>query len=323
VLSLAPAALARDGHYYDGDQAPKDVDKRHFLKMYKVERHLDLEDTEFKTVKVTCTDPHDLATDGMWRIDHVDQDDHGNQPLADIDVYSSYSDPDDPATYVFEIYNNAEGRAQMKLFLTCLGWKTEPNSHQHKWALKKPWRYFDYSRPLGQDAFGSPADECGKRALAVSPGYEWRKGFGELYRSSAIDGDLRGWEWGFFVTLLDEFTGDAQVRVSLRCLKVRSSKSDGHRHDIVRAFRPSFPPPFTKVPAETTDTYTRSCGLHEKGMVHSFDLDPEHHGQNVWYLGQDPRLRDRAYRVRNDNTWPVWVQFGAVCFNDRTGRKEH
>src|SRR5688500_6410181 len=77
ALSFAPAALAQDAggdeHMYDNDQAPKDVVKRHFLKMYKVEEHLDLEPAEFKTVRVECTEPTDLATDGMWRIDHVDQ----------------------------------------------------------------------------------------------------------------------------------------------------------------------------------------------------------------------------------------------------------
>jgi hypothetical protein len=324
ALSFAPVASAGDAggdeHLYDNDQAPKDVVKRHFLKMYKVEEHLDLEGDEFKTVRLECTDPYDLATDGMWRIDHVDQDQYGNQPLADIDVYAAYSDPNDPAAYIFQVYNNSEGRAQMKLFLTCLGWKTEPNSHQHKWSLKHPWRYYDYQRGLGQHAFGSGNGDCGADEIAVSPGYEWRRGFGELYKSTAITADVRGWEWGFFVTLLDDTTNDAEARVSFRCLKVKSSKYNFHHHKIMWAFRPFWPAPFTKIQAETTETRTRSCGLHEKGMVHSFDLDPELYGQNVWYLGQDPRLKARAYKVRNDNTWDVWVRFGLVCFNDRTSK---
>jgi hypothetical protein len=325
ALSFAPTALAGnaggDEHQYDNEQAPKDVVHRHFLKMYKVERHLDLEGGDFKTERVEC-EPYDLATDGMWRIDHVDQDEYGNKPLADIDVYSAYSDPNDPGAYVFQIYNNAEGRAQMKLFLTCLGWKTEPNSHQHKWFLKKPyWRYWDYQRGLGQHAFGSGNQECGKDQIAVSPGYEWRRGFGELYKSNAITGAVRGWEWGFFVTLLDDSTNDAEARVSFRCLQLPSSKYNFHRHKIMWRYLPKYPAPYTKIQAETTETRTRSCGPHEKAMVHSFDLDPDLYGQNVWYLGQDPRIKSRAYQVRNDNTWDVWVRFAAVCFNDRTGRK--
>jgi hypothetical protein len=326
AFSFAPTALAQDAggdeHLYDNDQAPKDVVHRHFLKMYKVEQHQDLEGDEYITVRVQCTDPYDLATDGMWRIDHVDQDEYGNQPLADIDVYAAYSDPNDPSTYVFEIFNNSEGRAQMKLFLTCLGWKTEPNSHRHKWSLKPPaWRSYDYDRGLGQHAFGSGNADCDKGEIAVSPGYQWTRGFGELYKSTAITGDDRGWEWGFFVTLLDDTTNDAQARVSFRCLKLRSSSYQKHHHKIMWAFRPTYPAPLTKIAAETTETRTRSCGLHEKAMVHSFDLDPELYGQNVWYLGQDPRIKSRAYKVRDDNTWDVWVSFGAVCFNDRTSRK--
>ncbi len=86
-------------------------------------------------------------------------------------------------------------------------------------------------------------------------------------------------------------------------------------------FLPKFPAPMTKIQAETEETRTRSCGPHEKAMVHSFDLDPEWYGQQPWYLGQDPRLKARAYKVMNHHTWDIWVQFGAICFNDRTGKK--
>lgn len=326
ALSIAPVAMAQDAggdeHQYDNDQAPKDVVHRHFLKMYKVESQLDLEPGEFKTVRLECTDPHDLATDGMWRIDHVDQDEFGQKPLADIDFYAAYSDPNDPAAYIFQVYNNAEGRGQMKLFLTCLGWKTEPNSHRHKWSLGgNKWRYFDYANTLGQYSFGSGNTECGKNEIAVSPGYEWRRGYGELFKSTASTGAVRGWDWGFFVTLLDDSTNDAEARVSHRCLRVSSSSYQFHRHKIMWKFRPSYPAPYTKIAAEQEETRTRSCGLHEKGMVHSFDLDPDGYGQNIWYLGQDPRLKARAYKVKNPYSYDAWVRFGLVCFNDRTDRK--
>ena len=326
ALTFSPAALAGAGgdeHLYDNDQAPKDVKNRHFLKMYKVEQHLDMEDSEYKEVEVACETPFDIATDGMWRIDHVDQDEYGEKPLGDIDVYAAYSHPSDPSRYVFKIYNNAEGRGQMKLFLTCLGEKTEINSHRHKWFLKAPYRYWDYTRGLGQHAFGSGNHECGPQEVAIAPGYDWMKGYGEIYKSHAIDDDVRGWEWGFFVALLDDVTNDAQARVSLRCLKLRSSNSHGHHHFIMRAFRPYFPENLTKIDAEQEQTRTRSCALHEKAMVHSFDLDPDPYGEQIWYLGNDPRLKSRAYKVKNVLDWDVWVRFGAVCFNDRTSRKFH
>lgn len=312
---------------FGNDQAPREVTQRHFLKLYKVEQHVDIGDTEFKIIELPCTNSDAIATDGMWRIDQVDQDESGEQPLADIDVYAAYSKPTDPSRYVFEIYNNSEGRAQMKIFATCLGRQTEPNSHRHSWSLQHPdWRYFDYTRTLGQHAFGSGNAECGPNEIAISPGYEWRRGFGELYKSTAITGAVRGWEWGFFVTLLDDTTGDAQARVSFRCLKLRSSSVSGpppHHHLIEWAFRPGFPLPLTQIQANTIETRTRTCGLHEKGMVHSFDLDPHLNGQNIWYLGQDPRIKKRAYKVKNPNPGIADVRFGVVCFNDRTGRKHH
>lgn len=317
----ALAGAGGDDGLYDGDQAPKDVENRHALRMYKVEQHLDLEEIDYATVRVTCSDDRDLAADGMWRIDHVDVDGSGIAPLGDIDVYAAYTDPADPASYIFEIYNNSEGRAQMKLFLTCLGHDTH-EGHQHRWQLRTPAvRQATFVRGSGQQAFGSAPKECGKNEIAVSPGFQWTRGYGEIYKSHAATAALRGWDWGFFVALVDESDGNAEVAVSLRCLKLRSTTANSHHHLIQPAFRPYFPENLTQIPAGQTQTRTRTCGLHEKAMVHSFDLDPSPYGEQIWYLGNDPRMKARAYRIKNVLSWDVWVKFGAVCFNDRTSRK--
>ena len=101
----------------------------HFLKIYKVEVQVDLDGGEYAHEHVYCN-PGDYAIDGMWRVDNVDQ---ANPQigifgdLRDVSVSRSYSDLQqggDPAKWHFEMTNHADGRAQLKIFSTCLGSKT-------------------------------------------------------------------------------------------------------------------------------------------------------------------------------------------------------
>ncbi len=50
----------------------------HDVKIYKNEKHVDIT-SDYKTADVKC-DGTDLAVDGMWRLDHIDQDE--DAPLA-------------------------------------------------------------------------------------------------------------------------------------------------------------------------------------------------------------------------------------------------
>lgn len=294
---------------------------RHLLELYKAERHVDLEGGDYVEADVACLDRRDIAVDGMWRIDHVDVEEDGNFPLGDVDVYRAEASRTDPSQYQFGFYNNGEGRAQVKIFATCLGRDTD-DDHQHLWQLDAVKRHYsDYTLDLDRHELSLGAKECRRGELAVSPGFDWDRGYGEIYRSGSASASLRGWSWGFFVSLLDEETGDARVRLSHRCLRLRSSAAGNgpHAHRIVAKFHPEFPPPPTTIAAGALETRTRTCGHHEKAMLHWFELDPYFDSQRFWFLGMDPRLKSRAYRVWNrDSSSDHEARFGAVCFNDRS-----
>src|SRR5581483_5747390 len=100
----------------------------HFLGMYKVEKHLDIQG-EGGSYSISCNDPSDIAVDGMWRIDNVEQDnDYYYAPLHNtpfwydvnlaVEPVAAYSSAKD--TYTFKFLPQSGGDAQGKLFLTCL-----------------------------------------------------------------------------------------------------------------------------------------------------------------------------------------------------------
>src|SRR3954454_22360370 len=117
--------------------ANADTATKHFLKMYKVEKQIDLAgefpDNSFHE-HLYC-DAGDYAVDGMWRVEHVDQ---ANAQLGefgderDVRFDASYGDDVDPTKWHFRGINNADGRAQVKLWVTCLGGQTnEVAGHTH------------------------------------------------------------------------------------------------------------------------------------------------------------------------------------------------
>lgn len=345
ALPYAAAASHDDGNF---DQAPLRAEKRHFLKMYKVEKHLSLQSGEdgndyyhqssdpSKDTHVYCN-PGDIAIDGMWRIDSVDQDEHGVQNLTDVNIYKSYADANDHSKWHFEIYNNSEGQAQVKLFATCLGKKTAENGHQHEWVLlNNPGHFYDAPSEVALGWTGSlntSTSRCPSGYIAVAPGFGWvpaggvdPSSYGELVRSHPWDTALDAWNWNFYV-----YDAGA-VHLSLKCLKVKSTSASGHHHELLTKWRTDYTAPgpptlvgfLEWVKGNKVETKTVGCWSHSKAMLHSFNaFDFEHpeNGHRVWFLGMDPRPKKRAYKFWNKHHADQPVRVGAVCWNDRTGRK--
>src|SRR4051794_34717246 len=93
--------------------APGSALASHDLSIYKAEAHLDLVADEGSTT-VSCM-PGDHALDGMWRVDHADQDDYvapRDLIAGAVDVLAAY--PTDDRTYTFSFDKNAIGRVQVK-----------------------------------------------------------------------------------------------------------------------------------------------------------------------------------------------------------------
>ena len=340
MMALAPVASAE---HKPSHQAPLQVTHRHFLEMYKVEKVIDIEGDGLEVIHnddshVYCDDndtplnfaDDDLATDGMWKVVDVDQDEFGSRPFTDVKVYASYGDANQPSKWHFEFENRAEGRAQLKMYVTCLGWKTAPNSHQHEWTWTGHHTFSYVGVPTGQHAFSS-ANNCPANHIAVSPGFQFdrTKGVGDIYRSGYSTTSYRDWTWGFYVE------GPADLTLTFRCLQIKNGLggSPSHLHKLIYDFETgpafSFPPPNTSIagdppgPAQSVETRIRSCDSHEKGMVHYFNLEPVINGQhNLWFLGMDPRIKSRAYKVLNTNAAAQNAHFGLMCFNDRTDRRQ-
>jgi hypothetical protein len=361
TLALAPAAMA---DHKPGHQAPKNVTHRHFLKMYKVEKYITIPEptagvlhgtvppadaNEDTHVFCDTNDPNnftdnDLATDGMWKVVDVDQDTNNTRPFEELKVYASYRDHvptvnypgGDPSKWHFEFDNRTDSAVQIKMFVTCLGWKTEPNSHRHQWT----WSGVHHQNVVGnfgvysrQDA-DSAGDDCPSGTIAVSPGFQFDRtmGVGDIYRSRYRLNNYRGWSWGFWVE-----PGPFDLDLTFHCLDIptQPAGNPNHIHDLVFDFEPGafFPAiPNTNIagdpdgagPQRSVETRVRNCDSHEKGMVHSFDLDVGnlHAGHFLWFLGMDPRIKSRAYKILNTSTLAQDAQFGLMCFNDRTGRRK-
>ena len=346
LISLAATAFA---DHKPNQQAPLNVAHRHFLKMYKVEKVFDIEDGEYvhggapdQKTHVFCdsngvgTADDDIATDGMWKIVDADQDELGKRPWKDIKVYASYGDSVDRTKWHFEVENRTDGRAQLKFYATCLGYYTEPNSHQHNWLVDSQVLKTVTGTAVAQPAPPAPTtnervvDEtdlgsCPSGSIAIAPGFQWTTGYGDLYKSRYRSNAFNAWHWGFWVE-----PGNYTVELSHRCLYINSDNSSygyTHYHQLQYDFHPSSGiamTPDTGIGGgpQYRETRTRSCDSHEKGMVHSFDIDSDAMGQHLWFLGMTPKIKSRAYHILNEDAATHNAKFGLMCFNDRTGKRK-
>ena len=301
----------------------------HDLQLYKVEKHVDL-DSDDKTFELGCLNG-DYVLDGMWRIDHADQDDDDlalSSLARSTDVLEARAI--DTSTYRFHFVKWAIGRVQAKLFVTCIGQQTAPDGHQHPIKISDfktmPWQQWD-NQVLTFDGdydLGNGVTEyaCPAGWWAVTPGFvftsptsmESEPGFGRVFQSRYSDYRMRSWSWGF------QFgPSGGEVDTSLRCLRMRVDGNVGERHRLIAKYKQySFGPKKHKVTVGQA-----TCSDHYKALVSGFAIDLTGPGLNdpattQWYLGMDPRLKTRAFTVLNSGTDQESVDTRTLCLNDRT-----
>jgi hypothetical protein len=289
----------------------------HLLRLYKVEKHVDLEGDAQYNLK--CLNG-DYAVDGMWRVDHVDQDNDLPGNIKEyVAVYAAYPDSSDKSEYHFKIENLAGGDSQIKLFLTCLGKTTEPDGYVNSFNLSS--RKVDSHSGGPGLAFGwmPPNQECGNGEIAVAPGFEFFNGSGRLVGSRtslAGDGPPVGRNWSQ-VFMLDS---NSNWKTYMRCLQLKSNPGPGGKpaHKIL-VTRVGGPTSYMKmIPAGWEKEIQATCGEHYKGMVHGFDTTPGY-AQFLYFWGMDPRIKARAYLFFNhDYNNPIGVWTGLTCFKDKT-----
>jgi hypothetical protein len=288
----------------------------HPLKLYKVERHVDLEGDGSYTVSCTGSD---YAMDGMWRVDNVDQDsDIPGNIKTQVAVYGAYPDASDKSEYHFSLENLAGGDAQVKLFVTCLGKDTDAtNGHTVSWVLGARNTDPHASGP-GLGGGFMPAD-CAVGEIAVAPGFRFLNDtIGHIVASRTSlpgDGPAVGRNWSM-VFVLDYA---AQWETYTRCLRLKSNPGPGgHAHRIVVNRVGGNSGVLTPINPTWEVERQSSCGEQYKGLIHGFDTSMAS-APYLWFFGMDPRIKTRAYRFYNaDPVNPVGVWTGLTCFKDRT-----
>ena len=314
---LAPLAVAAGISSPAQGAAPR----LHHVKMYKVEAHVDLSgefpDNSLHT-HLYCR-PGDYAIDGMWRVDHVDQanppDTFGDE--RDVQVNASYGDNADASEWHFRFVNNADGDAQLKIFLTCIDSSTE-GQHGHSHPIVLSNRYDDNSNaamPSGATAMTHATQCTGANELAVAPGFNYTAGSGRIYRSWP-SANFRNWQWAFVVG------GPADLTVYHRCLAIKTGPGGNgpHAHRLYADWLPGYNGDFDNIPMSDSFERRLSCThqSYDKGMVGAFWInDPSH----VWWLGMDPRPKTRAYRFWNDGGGNHGTYVALLCIGSRTGKQ--
>ncbi len=273
----------------------------HELTPYKTEAQVDLEPGETRTVTLGCAGAG-IVSDGSVRVDHVDQ---GTGSLTDVQVLSAASTG--LGTWKAVVRNHATGRAQAKAFAVCLPGATEvadrqtghADGHAHTLSAdadqvvsSRAWNVGRHSTTLA----------CPIGSTPIAPGYSLSGGSARLVGSEPTSSGA--WELTFGV---DEPT---TATVSVRCLRTTTSAEQGHTHDlrfthVVRT---------VSVPADQNVEEQVICPDDAKGVVATWETCR----QGLVPLGNDPRLKTRAFRLLNTTGSSLTGTVDLVCLNDRT-----
>jgi hypothetical protein len=312
--------------------------KAHFLGMYKVEKQVDVQG-EGEDYTISCKSG-DIALDGMWRIDNVDQDNdytpssppgwdttgnHGFDVLESVLPVTSQSSG--IGSFTFHFLPLAGGDTQGKIFLTCLPDPTPAiDGHSHHWTISNLFTAtHPYTTPGGKTIDDSAnANACPSTAIAVVPGFDWTAGNGVAYRRwPHTTSGITTWDWSFDVDSAASVGTPSSVTTSWRCLdyKTQTAGSPSHTHKFVKTFAPKSPSPGTGQTAKKNRVQELqvSCGELYKGMIGAWDFRGSYGFNKLWFLGMDPRPKTRAYKVLNaDPSNNYTADFGLVCFKDKT-----
>ena len=292
--ALAPGADATVTIVTRADGAPPagstDI---HKITVDKAEQSQALQAGEAKTFDVTCG-ANAIASDGSVEVMHVDQ---GTGTPADVRVAEARSIA--LGTYRFTVENTTTGQAQIKLFVACLPYDTDPSDHTHPIVVGPLQILATGAVAPGRHTLTIPTS-AGHRAVA--PGIEVLSG-----RARLVGGEPNGNGWTFIVEVLEA----ASVNLSIRALDNSTGLGGdpGHVHafgfeHVVRTV--SLPPGVSVQRVE--------CPTGYKGIVGAFDLPA-----GILPLGNEPQPINRDFRLLNTTGQNVSVTLGLVCITIDAG----
>lgn len=327
LAAAAAAALVAPLVLVASTMAPADAGsaRPHDLRMYKVEKYVALDgeypDNQSNDVVLKCND-NDYVMDGMWKIDKVDDDtdDWGDPVVGDpkqVRFYASYSDSN-KRDWHFRFRNDNYGRAQVKLWITCLGGKTEQAyNHTHDITIT---RYVSGVQPQTQAGSHnySWAGSCPDGTVEVAPGFDFGTATAYLWGSWPEQATPHAWQWWYD---LDADAPNAQFYISCLTQKTSGASSGpAHRHDVQYRWTPNKTAGVLRSTSHSKQADEQlSCDDHSKGLVGGFYIQDHAH---VWYLGQEPRIKTRVFWFGNDGGGNDKVQLTLLCVNDRTSRQK-
>jgi hypothetical protein len=313
----------------------------HDLKIYKVEKQVDL-NSDDTGVDLSCA-TGDIATDGMWRIDHADQDpdELGNVSfLAEsVDVTEAY--PSSIDTYHFRFLKNAIGRAQAKVFLTCLGKKTyAADGHSHNIqttpVVTPAWTATGWGGGTVTATSGVPgageaawttapvasttpakyaATLCPSNSFVAQPGFKVIPSAGPAsdpiqYTGRLNESDpnpaMNGWTWQV------DLSPDTSAKVAFYglCIKRKVQTAAGENHKLVYRYDTAT----DSIASHAKKTSRISCKDSYKAMVAGFRFT----FGSLYYLGMDPQPKSRDFRFLNPTGSSSTANLAAICLNYRT-----
>ena len=269
------------------------ADHQHLLPIEKVEQQVDLDAGQVRNLTLSCPQPGEIMTDGTVRADAVDQ---GTGTLGSVETRRARSTA--PGTYEFQVANNAGGRAQAKLFGTCMPSMTQTEQgHTHRVLIGDPVST-TAALDLGRHQVTVP---CGPGTVAVAPGIDVSGGAARLVGSEP-SGNGR-------VFTVEAATDATTVELSVRCMSIRLDTAAGHTHDL----RLNEVDRSVVVPAGQTVSESVICADDAKGIVASYDL-----GASLYLAGHDPQPKSRVFKIVNPTDGPITAQLDLLCVGDRT-----
>jgi choice-of-anchor A domain-containing protein/uncharacterized repeat protein (TIGR01451 family) len=266
-----------------------------------------LEPGQVRSVALSCARPGDILSDGSVRLDHVDQD---AGAIQDLQVLSSQSTG--LGTWEAVVRNPATGRAQVKAFIVCLPAETEPadrqtgydDSHRHPLSADSTPVTYTSAFAVGRH---TATLTCPTGSVPIVPGYALAGGAAAL-AGSEYDEAAAPRNWRFTLDVKQPTT----ATFSVRCLRTTVGPVHGHTHDL-RFVHVVQTVTVSGHTAKEGDEFQVICPDDAKGVVATWDVPP-----GVRHFGNDPRLKERAFRLFNDSGTARQATLDLLCLRDRT-----
>jgi hypothetical protein len=296
--------------------------RAHQLGIYKVDDAIDISG-EDGIDTISCR-AGDIALDGMWRIDDIDQDNDyvpdpppgfgttgnsawdGLESILPVTAKATAID-----TYTFSFMPVAGGDIRVHLFLTCLSQPTTAtNGHAHQWS----WGGIvaDTVPVVAGSNTYSTSPSCPAGFIMIANGFDWNAGAarGNVAKRWPGGTAVRDWDYRFYSD------GAGSIDVSWACLRLLtlSAGSPAHSHRMIKQFLSET----QVVKKDSVGTYQHACGALYKAGLGAWDFGTNFSHTRLWFLGMDPRPKLRAYKILNADSVNRNVDFGDVCIKERT-----